>query len=220
MTAAHELLQHAASASQSEPSLAEGQVLLQNGDSFIVRIRGEEVSARRAASCLLLPEPGDRVLVSRIEGSFVLAVLEKNSQGASEVVLDGDTTLHARGGKLRLGASDGIELVTHRGIALLAQAVKLTSQSAQLAVEKLDVVGKRAQASFDEAGLLATSYDMVAERVSEKVERFYRFVGQVDRLRTKHLDYRASGSAQIKGEHTAMVARGVAKMDGEQIHMG
>jgi hypothetical protein len=200
--------------------IIEGRITLRNGDHYGVSVSGAELRAKRAASCLLVAEPGDRVLVSRGTECFVLAVLERNGEQPAEMAIDGDATLHARGGRLRLGGSEGVELVTDKAIALLSRAFRLTSSTAEVVVEQLDVVGKRAQASFDEAGLAARTIDTMAERVMERVDRFYRFVGEIDRLRAGHIDYRAEHSVQIKGENTVMTARGVAKIDGEQIHMG
>jgi hypothetical protein len=48
----------------------------------------------------------------------------------------------------------------------------------------------------------------------------YRFVGELDQLRARHLDYRAAETAQIKGDTTVVSARQVVKIDGEQVQIG
>src|SRR5262245_6060935 len=85
-----------------------GRVMLRDASSFSIALeRGQgEVIARRAASCLLQPEPSDRVLVALAPEPFVLAVLERGSDRRAELAVDGAAVLRVSG-TLELDAEQG-----------------------------------------------------------------------------------------------------------------
>ncbi len=196
------------------------RVMLADGDRYLLRFEdGGETVAARAASCLLAPCPGDRVLVARVPEAFVLAVLERDSRRPAEVVFDGDAAIRSRKGRLELQANEGVK-VTTKAFQVLSQSMSLAGGRAEVLFGELHAVAAKARASFDEAGVVAKTYDLVADRIAERAERVYRFVSQLDQLRARHFDYRAEHCAQIKGENTVIVASQVARMDGEQVHIG
>ena len=202
---------------RSEPVIRYARVALREGDRYFVQLEGGgEQVARRAASCLVLPRPGDRVLVALGPEAFVLALLDGER---AELSFDGDVAIRSRG-RIDLDAEQGVRVRTRRAFEIVAQVVNVASGTAELAVGELTAIGARARASFDEAGLVAKAVDVVAERITERAERVYRFVSQLDQLRARHFDYRAEHLAQIRGENTVVTARQVARMDGEQIHIG
>lgn len=198
---------------QPQPTLATARVKLREGDRYSLAVDGApDVVAHRAAGCLLAPAVGDQVLVALGARPFVITVLERCGDSAAEVVVDGDTRVVARGGKLSLESAEGVTVTT--------KALRIHSGLTEVLSHRIDAVAVRARASFDDLGVLAKAYDVVAERVSLRADRVFRFVKELDQLRARHFDYRADHSAQIRGENTVMVAREVAKIDGEQIHVG
>ncbi|MDL2398845.1 DUF3540 domain-containing protein [Rhizobium mayense] len=89
---------------------------------------GESVLARQAASCLLAPAIGDRVLLCMIGSeTYVLAVLERESQHAAEISVPG-----AR--KVTISAGQTLELnapsmnLAARQLTLLARNMAHTGQ--------------------------------------------------------------------------------------------
>lgn len=202
------------------------RVLLRQGTTFVVEVDGDDQGpgcnsqwvARRAASCLLLPSPRDRVLVALAPEPFIVAVIARDSDGVAELRIDGDAKLHAR--RLHLGASEAMSLTSENVISLLSSKLSLKSVRTELFSEHVETVAKRARASFDEVSLVAKTYDLFAQRIAQRAAYVYRFVEQLDRLRARHFDHRAEELAQIKGKHTVIHASEVAKIDGEQIHVG
>jgi hypothetical protein len=204
-----------------EEDLVRGRVMLREGQRVSVTLdEGGEMVARRAASCLLAPEVGDRVLVAVGEESFVLAVLTRDESAPSRVVFDGDTRLEVPGGRLDLAAEGGVGITTPRALSLFAQRIAARSAIGELFVDSVDLVAKSARTQVDKLSLVATTYDAVVERIAERSKRVYRFVEEIDRLRARHLDYRAEKTAQLTADNTAVTARQVAKLDGEQVHIG
>lgn len=202
-------------------SLLTGRVRLCERDTFVVDTDGGDVIARRAASCLLVPRAGDRVLMGCTPAPYLLAVLERDDQETpSEIAVDGDTRIVARNGSLELDAEEGLRLRTRKVIDALAERITVKTRTAELVSSAVDAVAKHLRLSADEIGVVARHHDLICERISQKAERVYRFIGELDQLRAHTFDYRAEHTAQIRGDNTVMVARELAKIDGEQIHIG
>ncbi|MEM1033433.1 MAG: DUF3540 domain-containing protein [Myxococcota bacterium] len=177
---------------------------------------------RRAASCLLVPRPGDRVLMTRAPEPFVLAVLERNDAHTEPATLEveGDMRVRSRGGQLELEGDAGVSVQTRATLELTGRALKVRSEAAEVATEALTAVVRRFRGRLDEAGLVTRTLDTVVERVTQKAARVYRTVTELDQLRARHFDHRADHSARISADNTVVTARQVVKVDGEQVHIG
>ena len=70
----------------AQPRMQYGQILDVKGERFVVRTDDFDVSAERAASCLLLPRCGDEVLLVLHDGGpgFILAVLKQQTARCGE----------------------------------------------------------------------------------------------------------------------------------------
>ncbi len=208
-------------ANEGPAELVVARVVLHEGDTCSVALEsgGGELVARRAASCLVGPRPGDRVLVALVPSPFVLSVLERDASRPAELVLDGDATIRSRG-RLAIEAEEGLRLGTREALELRSRALDVKSGSAQLVFETVEAFALRARASFEESVLIAKTVERVADRISESAARVFRFVSEVDQLRARHFDYRAEHCAQVRGASVVVAARQVVKVDGEQVHLG
>jgi len=185
-----------------EPRLEYGTVAT-DSPSLAVEISARTRAARRAKSCLVAPESGDRVLCS-VDGDhvFVLAILEGSKD--TTLVSDGDLTLRA-GGTLELSAD----------------AFAMKARTAFLAVEELRAFGRELDATFGgKVGLFAERLETRATTLLQRAKQAYRFVEGLDQTRSGAIDLRAEGLASMRGETTIMAARVLAKLDGEQVKIG
>jgi hypothetical protein len=200
--------------------LPTGQVALKQGHNrYTVRLEGGERVARRAASCLLVPEPGDRVVLAFTPEPYIIAVLERKGDNPSELVLEGDARVTAPSGRLDIQSAEGVTL-TSRVVSLFGGELRARAEKATLTFRELETIAVAAKTAIDAIVVHAHSYDGFIERITERAARVYRMVSEYDQLRARHFDYRAEESAQIKGKNTVLIAREVAKVDGEQIHVG
>jgi hypothetical protein len=165
------------------------------------------LDAKRAVSCLVTPEPGDRVLLAR-DGpdAYVLAVLDRPAGGGIRLEADGGLTVELRSGGLRISADEDIDLVSRRTVSVAAKRVEACAGEGSV------LLGS--------ARLVAGAVDSVFERLSQSVKRVFRYVEQVDHLRAGRIDHAAEGTARLHGEHTFITARELVKADGPQIHLG
>jgi hypothetical protein len=199
-----------------------GHVVRAEGAVFSVRADGTVHEARRAASCLLEPLPGDRVLLVTIGdgSSYVLAVLERAEGALATLSVEGDCALRLPSGKLQVTTANGVGFVSAGEISMTSPSVEVKAAEGKFGLGRLTVVGKELFAEIATAKTTLGTLDIVAERVMQKVQRAYRFVEEFDQLRAKRVDYTAEKSMHLHGENTLMTADGLVKLDGEHIHMG
>ena len=193
-----------------------GEVAAIDGEILTVRTALAEVSGRRAASCLLAPSVGDRVLLVTEErgDAYVLAVLEQRDPSVATISVDGDLALRSLRGKVSVAAQEGIDLVTAAAARIAASAVELS------AIETLSVVGGTVKAELEKVKMYATTLDSFFERVSVRAKRSYRTVEELDQVKARHIDYAAAGTAHLRGENTLVTAHDLVKLNAEQIHVG
>lgn len=193
-----------------------GEVVSVERDVLTVRTALADVAARRAASCLLDPAKGDRVLVATEERgeAFVLAVLEQRTPGAATISVEGDLTLRSVSGKLSVAAKEGVDIVSSAATRILSSVVEVS------ALDTLSLLGGAVKAELGKVKLYADTLDAFFERVTQHAKRSYRAVDEVDQVRARHIDYAARESAHLRGENALVTAHQLVKVNGEQVHVG
>lgn len=187
-------------------------------DRFVVRTRTRGLTARRAASCLVLPEPGDKVVLALSEdAAYVLAVLERG-EAPFRLRIEGDGELDVRG-KLSVKADESVA-VASPDVSLLSGRLDVRAVDAGLALERLSMFGRYLQGEIEKVKLLGDTFDTVFERVSQRMRRSFRTVTELEQVRTENLDMRARRTMNLHGENTVVTAKKLVKLDGDQIHVG
>jgi hypothetical protein len=191
------------------------------GATIAIRLYTGLVEARRAKSCLVAPEIGDRVLCAiEADGAYVLAVLA-GAEGAKTVVAaDGDLELRARGGSVAVVGTEGVDLISGGDLGVTARGLNVTAKQGSVAIDELGFFGRLLQAEVTKVALVAQEMDSVFTRLSQRAKRVFRFVEEIDQTRAGTIDLRAQNLVAIRGENTIVSARVLAKVDGEQIHLG
>jgi Protein of unknown function (DUF3540) len=189
---------------------------------LMVKSTTGDLEATRAASCLLEPCVGDRVLVagSRREGFYVLAILTREEGTRAAVSLDGDLEVRLRSGRFVVAAQEAIDLVSAGQVTVVSEGVAVHAAVGDLAIDRLTVVGALVRAEIDAIKLFARRVDSVVERVAQRVKRSYRTVEETDQVRAERIDYVAKKTAHLHGENALVTAKELVKIDGEQIHVG
>ncbi|MBI4702920.1 MAG: DUF3540 domain-containing protein [Deltaproteobacteria bacterium] len=190
-------------------------------DRVGVQLDGRRHAARRAASCLLRPEPGDVVLLALGSGweAWVLAVLERKGARA-RLELDGDVEISAPRGRLSLAGQEGLALTSAGELSLAARAVRLRALEGSLVVGTLVYVGRLIEAQVEKVSTVADAAELLAERLVQRVGRLYRRVTEMEQVRARQIDYTAEATLTLRGENAVVSARKLAKVDAEQIHLG
>jgi hypothetical protein len=199
-----------------------GEVRLAADGAFVVRTASGEHRAKRAVSCLVEPEVNDRVLIAFEAGgpAFVLAVLEREAGAAATLSHDGAVNIRAGRGRLAMAAPEGVSLIAGQDVSVVAGSVNMTAAEGELSIDRLTVLSSLVRAEIGKAKVFGESVDTLVGRVTQRVKRAFRFVEEIDQLKTKRIDYTASQVAQIHAGNAVVSAEELVKVDGEQIHLG
>lgn len=192
---------------------------VENGTVTYERGRGPRV-APLAPSCLLQPEVGDRILV--VEGSresYVLDVVRRASDKPARVSVEGDLDL-AVGGRLRMVAKEGLDLVSQRAVRLLGRSFDLRAEEGEVAIERLAILGRELVASSRAAKFVTDACESVVGQLRQHVTYSYRTVEESEQLRAKRIDYRTQEEISMRAKHAFVHAADLVKVTGAQIHMG
>ena len=197
-------------------------VVTEAGDDFVVHTDAAVYRARRAASCLLEPLVGDKVLlVTDMEnGDYVLAVLERDAGRLSTLSLPGDAQIRMQTGRLTMSARDGIAMESAREIAMQSASLKVEALTGEVTVHDLSLVGEAWRSCVDRVKSVGRTFDSILERCHQRVTRSYRVVDEMDQVKAGQIDYQAETSLQLHAKYALMTADELVKLDGEQIHLG
>ncbi|WP_437564078.1 DUF3540 domain-containing protein [Sorangium sp. So ce542] len=198
-----------------------GEVISAGPDGVRVRTALAELAARRAVGCLVEPQAGDRVLVATEEGgeSFVLSVLTRPAPGPTVLAADGDLVLRSRRGKVGIAAQEGVDLASGAAVRVTSSALEIAALSGRVTLERIEVFGAAVKAELGKVKLVASTFDAVLDRLSQRAKRVYRAVEEIDQVRARQLDYAAEGNAHIRGENALVTATDVVKISAEQVHL-
>ncbi len=181
------------------------EIVARDGGGFAILRQGREAFAQRAFSCLVEPEPGDRVLIGQVgEEVFILAVLSRPGAAPMRLALPDGARIAARDGRLSLEAGT---------LAMEAEATVLSTRM-------LDVAAARTDARLGRIGLLAEAIETVAQRIVGRFRRSYRVVEEAEQLRARDIDLRASGHMHMRGDATTVQGTALVKLQADQIHLG
>lgn len=172
------------------------------------------LTVRRAASCLLAPEVGDRVWFcgDLTQGLYATAVLEQGNDQPRRVCLPAGSSIEAeQGGALTLRAD-------HLHFAATELAVQ--TEEAILSTKKLTGVGQEAVWSFSKIKVISELLESFADRVIQFARWSQRTVEGLDQLRSRQIDHRAEQTMQLSAQHLIADAKKLVKIDGDQIHFG
>lgn len=189
--------------------------------TLTVRLGDEVFPARRAKSCLVAPGRGDRVACAiGADELFVLAVLAGEDAAETRLTVEGSLRVQAPSGRVSFAAAEGIDLLSAKDLALGSETLQVRAKRGSVAVQELGLLGRLVRAEVSKLSLVADDVDSRLERLMQRAKRVFRFVEEIEQVRAGTFDMRAEQLAAVRGENTIVSARVLAKIDGEQVHIG
>ncbi|MBW7984903.1 DUF3540 domain-containing protein [Enterobacillus tribolii] len=190
----------------SPPQQAAGQVVNLFGDgSMIVECDGRGWHCQRAASCLMTPECGDRVLIASAgEQLWLLAVLERaESHQPATLSVEGD---------LRIAPTGDLSLSSGK--------LNVTAESGDCHIDAMNYSGKSLTAWLSLTRIVGGQFESVWQTVTQLSNRLLRRTQTIEQVRAGQLDMQAEDYLRAHAQNTFITAKGITKVDSEQIHMG
>lgn len=188
------------------PVQDQGKVISVESDGSVqVLIAGRRWCCQRAASCLLLPEPGDLVLVhSSGMQLWLLAVLIRDcpTQPAQ---------IHCEG-ELQIQAT--------QAISLNSPQFNLTAGKGDCHVEEMKYSGKSLSAWISVSRFIGKRCESVWESLSQVSHRLMRRTIETEQVRAGQLDIKTSDFTRLHAPATFISSETLTRVDGKQIHIG
>lgn len=198
-----------------QPAQSSGTVLSYSREQELYTVENAcgVFTVRRAASCLLVPEVGDRVWFcgDPAQGFYATAVLEQGDAEQRRVRLPAGSSIEVEQGALTLRADK---------LHLAATGLSIQAGEAVLAVAKIIGVGCEAVWSFSRIKVISELLESFADRLIQFARWSQRTVDGLDQVRSRQIDYRAEQTMQLSAQNLIADAGNLVKIDGEQIHFG
>lgn len=196
------------------------RVLEKTGEVFRVDAAGSLFSVQRALSCVVEPQPGDRVLIcySGFEPGYILAVLERQ-ENAVRMQFPGDVEIVSETGRVGISSAQGIDL-TGAEVALVASQLDVTATQGNLHMEQLSFGGSLYQGSVKAIKLFAETLESISDRIFAKTRTSQRVVDELEQLQAGRINYKAEQSLQLRGSFTQLTAREDVHIDGSRVNIG
>ena len=177
---------------------------------------------RRAASCLLLPAPGDTVMVAgpHDEALYLIAVVAQADSSQATLAVDGDLRLQSRQGGIAIQGAGAIELQSDTAVATRSPQWTLAAERAQCTVSELDYQGAEVRFSVLVSRFVGRACEVVLDRLHLLTRSSLRITEEVEQVRAGQIDMQASRTLRLHAKNTLVTSKELVKVDAEQIHMG
>ncbi len=203
------------------PVAAAGIVIACDGRDAQVACNGGSIAARVAFSCLVRPEPGDRVLTSReADTVWILAVLDRPTDAPARMVVEGDIAITSARGSISLLSAQEVTIDAGIRARVTAQEIDLHAGVARFVIDELQQIGRRANLYVAKIRSVGEMVETFAEHILTRAKRGTRFIEESDQLRAGSVDHRAEGTLQLRAKTAFITADTVVRVDADQIHMG
>jgi hypothetical protein len=194
--------------------LQSGRVLRRSEAGAVVLVGGREQASRCAASCLVVPEPGDLVLLAAHPTErFILAVLHR--PGSAPAVLSATTPsdqMVLSAGKLALKAKDDIELT--------APQATIRSGRLTFAADALAFVAKLLTQTLGRWQSSSQNMDMVATDMATKAARRVTLVDESDMLQAGSVLQKIQSTSVTQAEAVVIAVNEDLRLDGARVTVG
>lgn len=179
-------------------------------------------SCRRAASCLLKPEPGDTVLLSGPDRLrvYLIAVIEQANTAMSRIDVPGNLTLAASAGSVSIEGQGDLRLRSGGALDMHGARWTMKAEKARCEVADMRYTGESVDGTVGRLRFVGKLFETVAGRMVQMARSALRLVDETDQVRAGHLDMRAQESVSVHGKHVLMTGKELMKVDAAQIHMG
>lgn len=197
------------------------KVEAREGDHFLCRIPGRPpIAALKASGCLLVPGPGDLVLLAEVppHGAFLLNVLSQAAPGA-RLELPGDAEIQAPHGTLSLRAAH-LELAGGASATLEAPRVQVRGEQGAVAFQSLKATLRTLDVVARTLALTADQVSRVVDRVTERVRHCIRWIDGWEEVRARALRLRVDERYLLQAQRAAILADEEVKVDAKRINLG
>ncbi|MFH1983892.1 MAG: DUF3540 domain-containing protein [Pseudomonadota bacterium] len=206
------------------PSLAYGRVTAKCEEDYTAITPTGPCTALLALSCVVAPEPGDRVLLSQDTGgaSHILAVIDRpgGSQQGVTLGFDGPVSVDVKRGGFSVAAETDVTMTARRRITLATAGIDISADTGEVRIGTLSFLGKALTSQIKRVKMVAHAVDAIFRRSVQRMTTSYRYVEEHEEIQSASTRMLVDGTLTLQTQTTLHTAEGHIKIDAEQIHLG
>jgi len=134
-------------------------------------------------------------------------------------MLEGDTTVSVNNGRLAING-DSVDIEGRESATIKAPEIAVKGVSADISVTALSAESAVASIRTGRLSIVASIFDTVAERVTQRLRDCYRWVSGLDRTRAAQVNLSADRRLDMSAGDMSLISSGEVKVDGEKIRLG
>ncbi len=194
----------------------------ENNSQYVVQSTAGVFVANRAFSCVIQPEAGDKVMVSRDNNRqcHILAIIERSIGDSATLAFEGDINLSSKKGKISVSAGESIDMVTTGKVSVFSKEIDLVANKSLINIEQITAVGDELNSNMQRVKVFADSIDTVAGRLTQHLKNAFRIIEGVDQTKAGEMLTTIKNLFSLRSRQAAVLAKKDMKIDAERIHMG
>jgi hypothetical protein len=186
-----------------------------------ITVSGDILTAKKAFSCIIAPEPDDLVLFTEDEKGevYVLGIIERPKNQNATLAFPSHTRIDVSHGSLNIHAGDQVTLAAS-GLNYLSNRAVHKSREAVVAYDKITAAGTEIQASFKTVRILSHLINTMAKQAIQRFQGYIRNTENTDMIKAGQMTRCAEGLYAVDSNQTVMKSKKNTIIDGEKILMG
>ena len=202
-------------------SLEEAVVIGGGNENWIIQSDAGTYKARKAVSCLVCPQIGDKVLSVSLAsgGSNILAILERKQSQTTHLKFDGDVDISATK-SIRMMASERFDAYSGNEMNFDATDFSVRANTSSVVFDKLNVTGNEAKHSINKIQVLAKYIESVSETSKQVMQNSFRLVSGLESVQAGEVLQRIKKRFTVQSKQASILAEEDAKVNGKRVHLG
>jgi len=204
------------------PGLLDEALVVGGGsNSWMIQTKSGTFKAKKAFSCLVCPEIGDKVLnVSLASGDIsILAILERKQPQTTQLKFEGNVEISATK-SVRMLAGDRLDALARSKITLDSTALNIRATQTDVLFENLNVTGTEANHNIGKIQVIAKTIEMVCETSKQVMKNSFRLISGLDSVTADEVLQTIKKRFTLKSKQVSMLAEDDARLNGKRVHLG
>jgi hypothetical protein len=214
--------QSAKHSDEALPAALEESVVIGGGnENWIVQSSLGTYKAKKAFSCLVCPEIGDKVLSVSLAagGASILAILERKSSQATRLKFGGDVDFSSPG-SIKMLANERIDVMSGDAMNFDTVELSMRSETSSVSFDRLSVTGNEANQYINKIRVMSKYLETVSETSKQVMKNSFRLVSGLESLTAGEVLQQVKKRFTVQSKQVSMLAEEDAKLNGKRVHLG
>lgn len=207
-----------------QPFLEYGRVEIDTEGALYVQCAYGPVTAVPAASCLVEPRAGDKVLVSLDESgsAYILSILEHESDSVAptRITFDSQVEMRVNNGGLILSADADVSLASGAKMNMAADQIAVCADKGDVVVRRMSFSARALKSTVKRISIVADKVENSFRRLTQRLQDTFRYVENQEEVQAGNTRYLVADTLTMNAKNSIHMAEEVVTINAEQVHLG